>query len=404
MVSWLVRSGENGQDFPLLTIDGYSVGSKVEVSNPFSVSGVAKSTKRGGVLNVFYLIDDDYQRLQNLVSGVLSGDRFSGLVFCDFCEREHFFSFHAIDEEGLVSRSVSFTGSFSGGKKVSAVALPPGKVEIEESESGAVGGTAPATLLSQAVTLAKTDLFFIRAGAPDGPPSDAGNFDVWGLVESTPIWFTARADGSTTRGFATRMRISDSVSESASNLAAFSFLNVTLKTSVLSLTNYSVLVRFQLINENSATTNVDLECDADLSVDGKDNAALTDFNGTGFTLEGSGYWLTILCKSCPLVRDVSTYWIGSNSGRADYYWNQSTVSDFSGNSACAWSWQGLSIPAGGSTTVGIVFESGLNTSSPRFDLFLHNETSNYTCATGEDFYLYGHVYRASSWRVYRVPR
>jgi hypothetical protein len=189
------------------------------------------------------------------------------------------------------------------------------------------------------------------------------------------------------------MRISGQLSNSSVGLNSLSFMGVNLTTSVFQLTEYAVLIRFGLYNENSSTMIVDLACSQDLYVDGRDNATLYDFGGAGFTMNGTTYWFTFLFRSCPLVRDVSTYWIGLDYG-ADF-WNQSMRSSYSEDAGCAWSWQNLSIPVGGSMTVGVVFQSAVIEGKP--GLKVSEATLN-----GNLLHLSGTISNASSCTLYAV--
>jgi hypothetical protein len=120
------------------------------------------------------------------------------------------------------------------------------------------------------------------------------------------------------------------------------------------------MVRFRLTNQAQSVTVADLECSADFN-----HGGANDFDGVGFTWDNAGIYYTCLCRSYPLVRNVSTYWIGDTGERTNNYWVQSDVSSVSSSGpGCAFSWKGLAIPAGESTTVGVVFQTAVFRGKP----------------------------------------
>jgi hypothetical protein len=165
------------------------------------------------------------------------------------------------------------------------------------------------------------------------------------------------------------MRIDGSSSSSPKGLAPLSFGGVTLNTSLVRLAGCAWLVRFGLTNGAQSTKVVDLECDAGLTY-----VASYDFDRVGFTWANGEVNYTCLCRSCALVRDVSTYWIGSEANLSNNYWTQSFIESYTVQSDLggAFSWQGLSIAPADSTTVGVVFQSGVFRGKPVLPLFESN--------------------------------
>jgi hypothetical protein len=76
-------------------------------------------------------------------------------------------------------------------------------------------------------------------------------------------------------------------------------------------------------------------------------------------MQGATYAFSFVGKSCPLFRDVSSYWFGIYNTRSSYLSSQigSRVSSVQ-DQDCTWSWSGLSVPGGGFLTVGVLFKSG----------------------------------------------
>jgi hypothetical protein len=275
-----------------------------------------------------------------LYGGLSPGEVFSSVVHCGFGDLARILSFCALDEYGYVSSYVSFTGiALSDGHSgeigcssdllrsdavngsMNPFSVPARKLETEVAKSGSVTTMVKSEveLSSHAATFGDAALIAVRAGVPSG--STGNNFDIWGLSGSAKILITHSS-----KGFGTRMRIFGQTSASAVGLKPMAHYGVNLATSVVQLTDYAGLIRFRLQNGNSVRTIVDLECDGDTFIDGLGQGYFYDNGGVGFTMNGTNYWFTCLCRSCPLVRNVSTYWIGTSTSLSTTCWTQSTVS------------------------------------------------------------------------------
>jgi hypothetical protein len=98
----------------------------------------------------------------------------------------------------------------------------------------------------------------------------------------------------------------------------------------------------------------------------RDSIAVFDTGqGRGFSIGTPPFDFSLILRNYPVIRGVSTYWFGVYSNRTNNRWNNVSALNFSGgDSGCAWSWQGISIPAGGITTAGILFRSGVFLADP----------------------------------------
>jgi hypothetical protein len=183
--------------------------------------------------------------------------------------------------------------------------------------------------------------------------------------------------GSCTNDVMWRMQISDILSDNHTGLTPFAFENVTVQVSPVQLAFCAWIIRFELTNHAQCMRVVDLECHGELSVHES-----FDFDRIGFTWRNSMIYFTCLCRSCPLVRNVSTYWIGSKGDLADNCWDQSVIDSYSiyDDLGAAWSWQNLSIPSGGSMTVGVVFQTGVCRDKP--ELVLYNTSDDVNSFSG----------------------
>jgi hypothetical protein len=114
------------------------------------------------------------------------------------------------------------------------------------------------------------------------------------------------------------------------------------------------------MNGNSVIASVDVECDSDLCLNGDDSPIVSAVgDGRGFSVTSGGYIFTFIGRNYPLIRNVSSYWFGSVISASSHYWDQVSMNSYTGgDSACSWSWQGISIPAGKFVSVGILCRSG----------------------------------------------
>jgi hypothetical protein len=133
------------------------------------------------------------------------------------------------------------------------------------------------------------------------------------------------------------------------------------------------IVAVSLLNGNSASQAINVSMDADLYVNGNDRVPCYDIpTRRGFYAPYLGAWLNFSCNGHPLGVDVSTYWFGTYSMRSSNLWNQIGVSEFSGDSGMALSWQNRVIPAGGKIVLSTVIRWGLENSAPVVSLLSSN--------------------------------
>jgi hypothetical protein len=175
------------------------------------------------------------------------------------------------------------------------------------------------------------------------------------------------------------MRIADEVSENHTGITPFTFENVTVNASLVQLAFCAWLIRFEFTSEGLSPTTVDFECDVELGL-----TTSFDFDGIGFGWDNSGQiYSTCLCRSCPLVRNVSTYWFGAKEERADNYWTQGDNAIWSeARIGAAFSWQGLLIQPGESMTVGVVFQTGIYRGRPQLTLYNASDDVNALLVNG----------------------
>jgi hypothetical protein len=90
----------------------------------------------------------------------------------------------------------------------------------------------------------------------------------------------------------------------------------------------------------------------------------------GFGLWRLGHEFRFICRSYPLVRDVSSFWIGNLSSLDANYWTQVSDSVVSNSHAAfAFSWHAISVPAHSFVTRGVIIKfDGDEASIPTLNL------------------------------------
>jgi hypothetical protein len=133
---------------------------------------------------------------------------------------------------------------------------------------------------------------------------------------------------------------------------------VTIVSNFTFLSDNALLVGFRLENSNSSNTSADVAVYSDIYFDGDDNAPVAGLpDEQGFVIYSSSNAFGVICRSYPLVRNVSAYNFAAftNFDR----WAQTSASSLSMvDSAMAFSWQNITIPSGGAVTLSAIMRSG----------------------------------------------
>jgi hypothetical protein len=129
----------------------------------------------------------------------------------------------------------------------------------------------------------------------------------------------------------------------------------------VSLTQYDILIMFQLTNGNPGARICDVVVDADTRA-ANTKQSLINIIGSGagiYWWSNQVYTMTVIvCSNYPLTTSLSTYWCGYLSSRATNHCNQgtSTSSDY----GFAMSWQNMSVPGSGSNNIPFMFRLRLH--------------------------------------------
>jgi hypothetical protein len=130
---------------------------------------------------------------------------------------------------------------------------------------------------------------------------------------------------------------------------------LTVATSWASLSATTILVAFRLSNDNPVQAECDIAVFCSAAADGPIVAA---DQGLSWSLGGNTVF--VVGRASSLVENISAYWFGSRTELAGNYWSQTAENSFAGSDpAVAFSWQGVSVPAGGRKSVSAIFRSGL---------------------------------------------
>jgi hypothetical protein len=317
-VSAIFKSGVYVADQPRLLVHSGSFPASVLISSSQMVSGYVNAGNSSWLHNILMVIDNDFCGMQRMASGVVANSLFVfNIEFSTLSISigSHVFSFYAVDDAGCVSQPGQFTLTI---RSPTRSASPP-------------PSATPVPTISIAYTL------------------NPSYFNVYGVAGSTNIQ-TARQGR-----YYTRMRILSSLSDVPGTYNGVNFV-----TGITRLSGNALVLAFRITNHNSSAQVFDFECDADVDFDGNDDAPLASiYDNRGFLMYSSQRVFSILTRDYPIVRDVSTYWFGSDNNRSSHYWTQvSAASWTSGDSACSFSWQNILISPGRSITLSVIMKFG----------------------------------------------
>jgi hypothetical protein len=126
------------------------------------------------------------------------------------------------------------------------------------------------------------------------------------------------------------------------------------------LSSNALFLFVKITNSDSASRTASFSVLADVYFDGLDSASMATLaSNSGFRIWSSQNEIRFVCRSYPLVQDVSSFWIGSFSSLTDNSLAQAAPGTVSGvDSAAAFSWQQIVIPAEGFVTRGVIVRFG----------------------------------------------
>jgi hypothetical protein len=126
------------------------------------------------------------------------------------------------------------------------------------------------------------------------------------------------------------------------------------------LSSNAAFLFVKLTNEATYTKTVSFAIAGDISYDEDDFAPMASLSwNRGFRIWSPRNEIRFICRSYPLVRNVSSFWIGNLAVLPSNYWTQVAgggVSDV--DASAAFSWKSISIPGGSFVTRGIIVKFG----------------------------------------------
>jgi hypothetical protein len=137
------------------------------------------------------------------------------------------------------------------------------------------------------------------------------NFEIYGNTsDGLKVWTSSEGSG-----YATRMQIHGIDSqESCPYEGRLDHYGVSLTTHLTRLGEHAISIGFKLVNHNSESTTVNVECDSDIApdIEGEPSVCRSIGGSRGFYFrEGTMCGFTMIGRGYPLVRNVTNYWFGS---------------------------------------------------------------------------------------------
>jgi hypothetical protein len=334
--SFIFRSGNHYPDQPSLTALGpppASVPAGGDFVVSFSVSDYIPDT----IIRILLILDGDTSTSTFVSDGQQSINPITAMVVLSSFPLDmgpHQFSFFAINDVGFVSLPYNMTIEISGGAPTTVPETP------RPSQTLDAWPTPYPTAYPIYLTW----------------PTSSFNFDVkWNNNEEIKTSYL---------GYGTVLQVGSLTTETVGGQASVLVSGITLETIPVVLSDYSVVLVFRLRSINGSAVNADVAIYADTSVGANEShhiAPLTNSEGVYWTGEyrSASYTLNVIAGNYPLTSALSTYWFGSFSAIQSNLWSQTNVpSSYGFDVGFAISWQGISVPAGGSSSIGFLLRSG----------------------------------------------
>jgi hypothetical protein len=203
-----------------------------------------------------------------------------------------------------------------------------------------------------------------RPPAPTRPPRPTGPAIRINYTDEYPTFNVFGTDGNATvlsayNGYAAHLRFGKE-GEDVPNGKTLEISNVFLSVHGSVIAPNTAVVAIKLRNENPFPAVVNVSIENDVRFDGNDWAPVWGLPGQrGFIIYSPNHTMTWALRSYTLVDDVTTYWFGPWGDIYESNWTQVQQEDFSGaDSAMAFSWQELSIPARSILTRSVIAKFG----------------------------------------------
>jgi hypothetical protein len=217
---------------------------------------------------------------------------------------------------------------------------------------------SPTPSRSPLATSTQSQIPFVENGLPSINCSLSGSaFNIDGVVGSGSIR-TSRY------GFRVYFRIGSSSLVSLSG-GTVTVDSVQARLNWHFLSSNTAFVSFKVTNLGLTARSVSLAVAGEIQFDGDDYAPMATLSwNRGFRITSSRSEIRFICRYYPLVRDVSSFWIGSASHLNDNYWNQVSDGRISGvDAAAAFAWEYFGLRHYAVVTRGIIVKFGSDEAS-----------------------------------------
>jgi hypothetical protein len=192
---------------------------------------------------------------------------------------------------------------------------------------------------------------------------DRLSFDITGSTSSGSSITTSYS------GYSALLRIGSFLSPIISGSSA-TISSISLSIHSHQLSPNSLLLFFRLSNSGSETQLADVGISSFVLLDDDDSAPISALPlNQGFVVHSQNSPLTFILADHPIVTDISTFWYGARGSASQNNWTQVDVNSYNDSeSALAFSWQNISVPAGGINVRSCIVKFGEVGPTPTLEL------------------------------------
>jgi hypothetical protein len=337
----LVKFGSFSNTVVTLTIEFPSVSEDVEYGDLFWVTFTVNSEILDDSFSLFIVVDGDSVGTSPVLSDLQSGATATSFCPSTFVTTAgpHTLWFYAVNLYGDISNCISW--SFVHGP----IPTPFPTFTIPVTMTRPVTRSAPRSPTASPTPVPAISFSLAQT-----------TFNINGVLGSYSI-------GTSYSGYTARLSV-------GSSLAVLYYGTVTIGAMTAGLnchrlSSNALFLFVKITNSGSSSQNVSFSISADVNFDGSDSAPMATLpSNRGFRIYSSQNEIRFICRSYPLVRDVSSFWIGSLGLLSSNYWTQVGSGTVSGvDAAAAFAWQSISVPARSFVTRGVIVKFGGDESS-----------------------------------------
>jgi hypothetical protein len=370
-VSMIMRSGTFDSVAPTLMMTDTIFPAHALPTDLLRIRGRVSDAHSDASVRLLFVIDDDYSRVHWISPWFRAGSSFDmdiSLSLYSMKVGSQMFGFYAVNNVGCVSSGHLARVTII--PNPTATPLPSHSATAHSIPWPSYSLTVCSTPLpSHSPIVSLTPLPTHSATSPPTRPPSPTPFDVFPLsvvdasnagafeIIARDGWSDVYTTGN--RGYSARMQIDGTLARIVTGQST-SWSSVVASTHFVSISQNVILIVFKFVNSDLIPKTVDVEVDADVTINGNDATSVLDLGGgLGFIMYSSPNGFTFIGQSYPLVTNLSTYWFGYSGDRSTHYWTQVTQSSYSGSDvAISFSWQNILIPSRESVCLSMIVRSG----------------------------------------------